>query len=84
MEDRGRELSKTPRLEPDPGRAFIERSRRFFTRDYLPRIRGAVGKLSQEDVWWRPNEASNSVGNLLLHLAGDARQWIASGAWGAV
>ena len=21
------------------------------------------------DIWWRPNEASNSIGNLILHLS---------------
>jgi uncharacterized damage-inducible protein DinB len=34
-------------------------------------------------VWWRPNEQSNSVGNLLMHLAGNIRQWIVSGVGGA-
>ena len=27
-------------------------------------------------MWWRPNEASNSIGNLLLHLNGNVRQWL--------
>ena len=27
-------------------------------------------------MWWRPNQASNSVGNLLLHLNGNVRQWL--------
>lgn len=39
--------------------------------------------MSDEDLWWRPNAESNSVGNLLLHLAGNARQWIVSGVGGA-
>ena len=30
----------------------------------------------------RPNENSNSVGNLVLHLCGNARQWIVSGLGG--
>ena len=33
-------------------------------------------------LWWRPNEQSNSVGNLLLHLSGNVRQWIVSGVGG--
>jgi uncharacterized damage-inducible protein DinB len=32
--------------------------------------------MSEEQAWWRPNEASNSVGNLLLHLNGNVRQWL--------
>jgi uncharacterized damage-inducible protein DinB len=70
------------RLDFDAGRAFIERSRAYLSDDYLVRIRSALGKLSPEDLWWRPNASSNSVGNLLLHLAGNARQWIAAGVAG--
>jgi hypothetical protein len=32
--------------------------------------------MTVEQVWWRPNEASNSVGNILLHLNGNIGQWI--------
>lgn len=39
--------------------------------------------LTDEDIWWRPNPASNSVGNLVLHLSGNLRQWIVSGLGGA-
>ncbi len=33
-------------------------------------------------MWYRPNESSNSVGNLLLHLRGNIRQWIVGGIGG--
>lgn len=33
-------------------------------------IRAAVERLTDEQVWWRPNESSNSIGNLILHLNG--------------
>jgi len=39
--------------------------------------------LNDEQVWWRANEQSNSVGNLLLHLSGNVRQWIVCGLGGA-
>ena len=67
----------------DTGQAFIDRSRSYLKRDYLPKIRLAVQALSTEDIWWRPNGASNSIGNLILHLAGNARQWVVSGIGGA-
>lgn len=38
--------------------------------------------LTPEQLWWRPNEASNSAGNLVLHLAGNARQWVVHGLGG--
>ena len=62
---------------------FLTQSRRYLTGEYLPRIRGCVERLGAEDLWWRPNEASNSIGNLLLHLEGNLRQWIVSGVGGA-
>lgn len=61
------------------GQAFIDRSRAFLGSDYLPRIRSCLYELPETDLWWRPNAESNSVGNLLLHLAGNVRQWIVSG-----
>lgn len=48
----------------------------------LPRIRTCLDKLSDAQVWWRPNEDSNSIGNLLLHLNGNVRQWILTGLGG--
>jgi hypothetical protein len=32
--------------------------------------------MSTEQIWWRPNEASNSVGNIILHLNGNVTQWL--------
>ena len=67
----------------DIAQSFIEQSRRFLLAEYLPKIERCVAELSDEDLWWRPNEQSNSVGNLLLHLAGNVRQWIIHGVGGA-
>ena len=35
-----------------------------------------MASLTDEQLWWTPNQASNSVGNLLLHLNGNVRQWL--------
>lgn len=63
--------------------AFLSESRRFLLGDYLPKILICLETLSDEDVWWRGNDASNSIGNLVLHLAGNVRQWIIHGVGGA-
>src|SRR5262249_55049992 len=42
----------------------------------LAQLRSALESLTDDQVWWRPNEASNSIGNLLLHLDGNVRQWL--------
>ena len=68
---------------PENGPAFLELSARFLQAEFFPRIRTAVLRLGPEDLWWRPNEHSNSVGNLLLHLAGNLRQWVIHGVGGA-
>ena len=63
-------------------RAFIQCARKFLKNDYLPKIERCLEQLTDEQVWWRPNAESNSIGNLLLHLCGNARQWIVSGLGG--
>ena len=40
------------------------------------KIRLAVDRLTEEQVWVRGSDAENAVGNLMLHLAGNVRQWI--------
>jgi Protein of unknown function (DUF1572) len=55
---------------------FIEFSRWKLLDEYWPRLRACVESLSDEQVWWRPNEASNSIGNLILHLNGNVTQWL--------
>jgi uncharacterized damage-inducible protein DinB len=55
---------------------FLEFSRNKLINQYWPRMRTCVESLTDEQIWWRPNQASNSVGNLLLHLNGNVRQWM--------
>jgi uncharacterized damage-inducible protein DinB len=60
-------------------RAFLARASEFLLGDYLPKIERCLDNLSDEQIWWRANEESNSIGNLILHVCGNARQWIVSG-----
>src|SRR6187551_2285395 len=48
----------------------------------LPRILKCLDQLDNNQIWWRPNETSNSIGNLVLHLSGNVSQWIYSGLGG--
>ena len=64
------------------GKTFTAHSRQLLTADYLPKIEACLHRLSEQDVWWRPNEASNSVGNLILHLCGNVTMWIIGGVGG--
>src|SRR5262245_9051272 len=60
---------------------FRETSAEFLG-SYLRRIRECVLCLAEDQVWWRPHEAVNSVGNLLLHLHGNLSQWVLEGLGG--
>ncbi len=60
-------------------RAFIFRARAFLLSDYLPKIERCLEQLTDDQIWARPNAESNSIGNLILHLCGNSRQWIISG-----
>jgi uncharacterized damage-inducible protein DinB len=44
--------------------------------EYAKKIRGSLEGLSDRQIWWRPNDASNSIANLLLHLSGNLSQWV--------
>jgi hypothetical protein len=55
---------------------FLKYSRRKLLLEYWPRLRSSVQPLTDQQIWWRPNGASNSIGNLLLHLNGNVGQWL--------
>lgn len=57
---------------------LFEFRRRIFEESY-PRIIQCLNILSEKEIWYSPNENSNSVGNLVLHLMGNIVQWIESG-----
>ena len=65
-----------PTRESDVTQAFLAFSRAKLEKEFWPRLRTCVESLTDEQVWWRPNDASNSIGNLLLHLNGNVRQWL--------
>jgi len=68
-------LTTTGKAKTD-GREFIEASRIFLKDDFLPKLMHCLEDMPEDDLWWRPNEQSNSAGNLILHLCGNVRQWI--------
>jgi len=64
------------------GEQFLGASRRSLARGH-ERVQDCLGRLNEEQIWWRSGENTNAVGNLVLHLCGNVRQWIVSGAGGA-
>lgn len=62
-------------------RLFLDFSIRKL-RELTDRIYVCLSQLNQDQIWARGSENQNAVGNLVLHLAGNVRQWIVSGAGG--
>jgi Protein of unknown function (DUF1572) len=49
---------------------------------YCGRIETCVDKLAPEQLWTRDSDNANAIGNLMLHLSGNVRQWILHGVGG--
>jgi uncharacterized damage-inducible protein DinB len=67
---------------PTASEIFVARSRYWLTKEYPIKLRHCVGALPRPMVWARPNAESNSIGNLLTHLAGNVTEWILGGVGG--
>jgi uncharacterized damage-inducible protein DinB len=50
--------------------------------DYPTQIGECLAVITEEDVWWRPDEKSNALGNIMLHLIGSNRLYIGYGVGG--
>ena len=70
------------RVEPALESIFLDCSVRRLNQ-LAARIDDCVGRLSTEQLWFRGGQNQNAAGNLVLHLAGNLRQWIVSGVGGA-
>src|SRR5688572_8005092 len=44
--------------------------------EFPPQVERCLEVLTEDDVWWRPHEQSNAVGNLVLHVAGSNRHFL--------
>lgn len=48
----------------------------------MDKIRHCLGQLDENQIWWRSFEGQNSIGNHILHMGGNLRQWVCSGIGG--
>jgi uncharacterized damage-inducible protein DinB len=69
-------------MEPGMDQIFLQVSSRTLEQ-LLSRIRDCLAKLKPDEIWSRGHENENAIGNLVLHLTGNVRQWIVSGVGGA-
>ncbi len=59
--------------------ALVAETRRRLFEECIPRVKKCLDLLTEEEIWYKPNENSNSVGNIILHLCGNVRQWLGAG-----
>ena len=66
-------------LMNDPSNSVISEEFSRLSVDLLDqstvKINHCLGQLSDDQIWWRPQPSMNSIGNLLIHLAGNLKQW---------
>ena len=60
----------------------LEALRTRITKVLPAQIRSCIEQLSEEQLWWRPNEQSNSVANLVLHVRGAVLHFLCRGLGG--
>jgi uncharacterized damage-inducible protein DinB len=60
----------------------LEGLRNRITNILPTQIRKCLDELSEEQLWWRPNNQSNSVGNLVLHVSGSMRHYLSRAVGG--
>jgi uncharacterized damage-inducible protein DinB len=61
---------------------FIEQTLKSIDEN-TSKIKACMMQLNEKDIWFRHNEHVNSVGNIILHLCGNIRQWVISSLGGA-
>jgi len=66
----------------DLSKLALEALRVRVTKVLPAQIRSCIQELSEEQLWWRPNEESNSVGNLVLHVRGAVLHFLCRGVGG--
>ena len=61
---------------PQLASATLDALRARICRVFPAQIRASVEALEDDQIWWRPNETSNSIGNLVLHLSGSLNHYL--------
>ena len=69
----------------DPELAYeFNRQACFLLTQSVRKLEHCLGQIDFEQCWSRPAEGLNSIGNLLLHINGNLRQWAIAGLTDAV
>jgi len=67
----------------DVGQDVIRIAHNRLVREMPPQIHECLGILDDGQIWWRANDTSNSIGNLVVHLCGSLRHFVGRGIGGS-
>ena len=67
----------------DVAQGVLTVARNRITRELPPQITECLDLLDEAQIWWRPNDGSNAVGNLVIHLCGATRHFLGRGVGGS-
>jgi len=65
------------------GRALLDEARERLVVGFPAQVLECLTALRDEQIWWRANDKSNSVGNLVLHVCGSSRHFLGRGLGGS-
>ena len=60
----------------DPAPYIIDSFRARLTRIFPTQVRECLAELDDEQIWWRPNETTNAIGNIVVHLTGSLNHFL--------
>ncbi len=63
-------------MEPTTDRVFLDIARSRLAVHLTGQVRTCLEVLNDQQIWWRANESSNAIGNLVLHCIGSTRHYI--------
>ena len=75
-------MKPVPPTDQDPAAHFFQVSAVKLQHDFLPRLEAALTVIPEDLLWVREGRSTNSPGNILLHMAGNLRQWVIAGIGG--
>ena len=61
---------------------LLHNARTRLVADFPAQVRTCLESLDDDQIWWRPNEHANAIGNLVLHVCGSNRHFIGNGIGG--
>jgi uncharacterized damage-inducible protein DinB len=63
-------------MDASLGSELLQIVRNRLLDEYPRQVRACLAALGEEEIWWRPNEQSNAIGNLVLHVAASNRHYL--------